>query len=1033
MSNIITVTFSCGSTTASASGLWQYDYGQKLIFAGLDLPPAYEVHFANEGDTETITALGDETGVDIPDQFLLSGNAVRAWVFLHTGTEDGETMYAVRMPVNKRPEPSDIEPTPVQQDIITQAIAALNSAVEQTGQDVETTAGYMDRAEQAADRAEQSAQGVEDYAERAETAAESAEASASSAGQSEQTATQSAQSALQAATQAGTSASQAQQAASDADQAATSAVSAAEQAETSATTAETKAAEAVASASAAAGSAASAAGSETVASQAAQTASQAATQASQSATSASNSATSAAQSAASAEQSAQSAQTAEQSVESILDVLPEIQQDITDLQDTKADKNGSYDNLTAGLAEQLTTDQGITDSVPYLMRPSGGGLAVGSYEQDKIVGGSVVWNQLIQNGNFADNSGWSAIASNHETLAIDNGIATMTAISGNTAKGITRRTVIPSLANHKIFFSVMVNPSANIGVRIGGPSAVAGNYRDASFYATANTWNHINKVLTVASDNTTRNINLYLDTVGQLSAGDTVQVKQFYAIDLTAMFGTTIADYIYGLETATAGAGVAWLKQHFPAQFCSGYQEYNAGEIKSVGGLVSHDTTGLNQWDEELEAGQYNTATGAKESYSGRYRSKNLIPCLPNTVYYHSKSMQLLYYDSKKQFLSPRNGGFLSAREFTTPDSCYYITFNITEVTKNNGDICINFSDPAKNGTYEPYEVHSYPLDSTLTLRGIPKLDANNQLYYDGDTYSADGTVERRFAERAYQSGDESLTDALTDGTVTVYKLATPTTETATPYQMPQLVDPDGTEEYVLSDGAFPMPVGHETFYPMDLKKKIEDLPDSFVSDVQVDGVSVVQDGVANVPKELPNAPSSGEYVLKSNNGAVSWGSAPSGGGNSWELIVRYTVTGDSAQVDVNTDTNGQAFSLLKMLTRVKLPASLTGTNDYIKGVTFATNSGGTVLNAGLPTLRYGGTDKGYLEYIHEIMGDIMVVNARSSSSNGASSNVASLSNPDIGNANAYRTINGIRLQQYNSSSTMIPAGTIIEIYGIRQ
>lgn len=137
MSNIITATFSCGSTTASASGLWQYDYGQKLIFAGLDLPPVYEVHFANEGETETITVLGDETGVDIPDQFLLSGNAVRAWVFLHAGTEDGETMYAVRMPVNKRPEPSDIEPTPVQQDTITQAIAALNSAVEQTGEDEE--------------------------------------------------------------------------------------------------------------------------------------------------------------------------------------------------------------------------------------------------------------------------------------------------------------------------------------------------------------------------------------------------------------------------------------------------------------------------------------------------------------------------------------------------------------------------------------------------------------------------------------------------------------------------------------------------------------------------------------------------------------------------------------------------------------------------------------------------------------------------------------------------------------------------------
>ena len=41
--------------------------------------------------------------------------------------------------------------------------------------------------------------------------------------------------------------------------------------------------------------------------------------------------------------------------------------------------------------------------------------------------------------------------------------------------------------------------------------------------------------------------------------------------------------------------------------------------------------------------------------------------------------------------------------------------------------------------------IGNYALDSTLTLRGVPKLDANNQLYYDGDTYEPDGTVTRRY------------------------------------------------------------------------------------------------------------------------------------------------------------------------------------------------------------------------------------------------------------------------------------------------
>jgi hypothetical protein len=54
--------------------------------------------------------------------------------------------------------------------------------------------------------------------------------------------------------------------------------------------------------------------------------------------------------------------------------------------------------------------------------------------------------------------------------------------------------------------------------------------------------------------------------------------------------------------------------------------------------------------------------------------------------------------------------------------------------TTYKNDICLNLYDTAKNGTYEPYIEHTYELDNDLELRGIPKLDANNQLYYDGDT-----------------------------------------------------------------------------------------------------------------------------------------------------------------------------------------------------------------------------------------------------------------------------------------------------------
>ena len=113
--------------------------------------------------------------------------------------------------------------------------------------------------------------------------------------------------------------------------------------------------------------------------------------------------------------------------------------------------------------------------------------------------------------------------------------------------------------------------------------------------------------------------------------------------------------------------------------------------------------------------------------------------------------------------------------------------------------------------------IGNYPLDNTLTFRGIPKL-ADGEIYYDGDVYWHDGTVTRKYGIRAYQEGDESLTDAITDGTNTVYKLQTPTTESASPYQSPQICNPDGTEQYI-TDG---IPVGHDTQYPANLKGEIE-------------------------------------------------------------------------------------------------------------------------------------------------------------------------------------------------------------------
>lgn len=159
--NVTTAAFQNGTRFTKTAALWQYDYGQELNIVGLTLPDVWEAHFANTPKSgESTTSLGNGTRVHIPDMYLTTGQTVYCWIFLHEGTTDGETEYNITIPVNARPIPTDIEPTPEEQTTITQLVAALNDAV--------------DRADNDADSADRSAESAGISAERAEQAAATA-------------------------------------------------------------------------------------------------------------------------------------------------------------------------------------------------------------------------------------------------------------------------------------------------------------------------------------------------------------------------------------------------------------------------------------------------------------------------------------------------------------------------------------------------------------------------------------------------------------------------------------------------------------------------------------------------------------------------------------------------------------------------------------------------------------------------------------------------------------------------------------------
>ena len=138
--NKTTVIFTNSRNATAETVLYQYDYGQILVIEGLNLPNPFSVDFGAEGASSTLTMLGNDGQVAIPDELLETGKSLVASIFFHEGENDGETEYRIRIPVVSRPTRTDIEPTPAQQSLIDQLLAEMESAVESAAASAEQAA-----------------------------------------------------------------------------------------------------------------------------------------------------------------------------------------------------------------------------------------------------------------------------------------------------------------------------------------------------------------------------------------------------------------------------------------------------------------------------------------------------------------------------------------------------------------------------------------------------------------------------------------------------------------------------------------------------------------------------------------------------------------------------------------------------------------------------------------------------------------------------------------------------------------------------
>ena len=156
--NEVSAVFEDGCTRIRTLPIYQYDYGQLLVIEGLNLPTAFQAQFSNDPTgSESIERIGTNSRVWIPNDLLRTGAPVFAFIFLHDGESDGETVYRVDIPVMVRPELPDGEVTPAEQSAIDEAIAALNRAVE-------LAEGYADASTASAQAAYESANDSEAWA-----------------------------------------------------------------------------------------------------------------------------------------------------------------------------------------------------------------------------------------------------------------------------------------------------------------------------------------------------------------------------------------------------------------------------------------------------------------------------------------------------------------------------------------------------------------------------------------------------------------------------------------------------------------------------------------------------------------------------------------------------------------------------------------------------------------------------------------------------------------------------------------------------
>ena len=280
-----------------------------------------------------------------------------------------------------------------------------------------------------------------------------------------------------------------------------------------------------------------------------------------------------------------------------------------------------------------------------------------------------------------------------------------------------------------------------------------------------------------------------------------------YFTDLTAMFGTTIADYIYTLEQATAGSGISWLqsygfftedyyayKQNKLESGCvsakkiygKNLQPFNMAEAKTLntrGTWVNNTYTWAGVVYEVMADGSINISGSATENSLFYYQKTELpsncfgditISGLSSVTNMIWNAIQLL--DKDDNVIARLDGGASDKADKTFSIKDYpnvkYINVSIKRRVNSStisGTCKLQIEVNSTATSFEPYIAPTtYPI-SPITLRGAFKL-STDKLTVDGDEYNADGTVTRKYGTETYDGSSDEGWNVEQSGTTYRFK-----------------------------------------------------------------------------------------------------------------------------------------------------------------------------------------------------------------------------------------------------------------------